>query len=324
MAPAFRTVDTTEIDADDLTCVVTYRPQLAALQRSIAAAGVLTPLQLRARDGRERLQLISGWKRLLACQQTGHMQVPALIYDADELSDEAALLLAVHENLGCRSLNAVEKGRVLQRLREQFHYAADELVKTWCPRLEVAPRLDALEAHCTLTTLDEALQDAVVANTLPLETALWIGEQEAADRQVLLPLFTDLKLGQNRAREFVNLIDEICLRDGCSVVQLWAELELADILRDTDLPGPQRIEHLRRQLRTWRYPMFRAHEEQLEAARRALRLPSQISLQPPPYFDGSQYQVSFRFSSREELQAYAQKLLDSASAEALEVLLRLL
>lgn len=324
MAPAFRDVNLAEIDADDLTCVVTYRPQMAALQRSIAHAGVLTPLHLRQLDGRERLQLVSGWKRLLAVQQTGVLQVPALVYGVGELSDEAALVLAVHDNLGCRSLNAVEKGRVLQRLRERFHYAADELVKTWCPRLELAPRLEALEAHCTLLTLDETLQDGVIAHTLSLETALWIGRHEAVDREALLPLFADLKLGQNRAREFVNLIDEICLRDGCGVGQLWEDLELADMLINTELSGPQRVEQLRRQLRTRRYPMLSAYEEQFEAARRELRLPSQMSLQPPPYFEGSQYQVSFRFGSREELQTYAQKLLDSASAEALEVLLRLL
>lgn len=324
MAPVFRDVHLDEIDAADLTCVVTYRPHMAALQRSIAHAGVLTPLHLRGLAGCERLQLVSGWKRLLACQQTGHLRVPALVYDVGELSDESALLLAVHDNLGCRSLNAVEKGRVLQQLRQRFHHAVDELVKTWCPQLEIAPRVDALEAYCTLVTLDEALQEGVVDNTLPLETALWIGRQEAPDREVLLPLFAELKLGQNRAREFVSMTDEICLRDGCSVVQLWEELGLADILYDTALSGPQRVEHLRRQLRTRRYPMLRAHEEQFEMARRQLRLPSQISLQPPPYFDGSEYQVRFRFGSREALQTYAQKLLESASTEALEVLLRLL
>jgi hypothetical protein len=324
MAPAFRHVDLAEIDAHDLSCVVTYRPHLDALLRSITDAGVLTPLHLRALQGRELLQLVSGWKRLLACQQTGRKQVPALVYEVGELSDEAALLLAIHDNLGCRTLNAVEKGRVLQQLRERFHYPADELVKTWCPRLDVAPRLDAIEALCTLITLDEALQHAVIANTLPIETALWIGRQGVSDRELLQTLFTTLKLSQNRAREFVTLIDEICLGDQCGVVQLWEELALDDVLNDSDLPAPQRIEHLRRLLRTRRYPLLRAHEMQFEAACRQLHLPSQISLQPPPYFDGATYLVSFRFGSREELQAYAQKLLASASDEALEVLLSLL
>lgn len=324
MAPAFRNVDLTDIDTDDLTCVVTYRPDMAALQRSVADAGVLTPLHVRALDSRDKLQLVSGWKRVLACRETGHTHVPALIHDAGELSDEAAFLLAMHENLGCRALNAVEKGRVLQRLRQQFAYPVDDLVKTWCPRLDIPPRLDAFEAHCTLVTLDESLQDAVVAGHLPLETALWIGRQAAADREVLQSMFTQLKLGQNRTREFVALIDEICLRDECSVVQLWGELDLASVLSDPERSGPQCVEQLRRRLRTRRYPMFQAHEQQFETARRELRLPSQISLQPPPYFDGSQYQVSFRFGTREALQGYAQKLLDAAEAEALGTLLGLL
>ena len=324
MGAAFRHVDIAEIDADDLACVVTYRPQLTALQRSIADIGVLTPLHLRARRDRGQLQLVCGWKRLLACQQTGRRQLPALVYEADALTDEAALLLAAHDNLGCRALNAVEKGRLLSRLRDRFHYSVDELVKTWCPRLDLASRPDVVDAHCALTRLGEALQDAVLDGVLALDAALWMGRLEAPDREALLPLFTDLKLGQNRAREFVSLIDEICLRDDCRVAQLWEELALADMLRDPNLPGPQRIEHARRRLRERRYPKLRAHEEAFEAARRDLRLPSPISLQPPPYFDGSHYQVSFRFDSREALRAYAQKLLEASDAEALDALLKLL
>jgi hypothetical protein len=324
MAPAFRTVDIAAIDVDDFTYVVTYRPQMATLARSIADIGVVTPLHLRGLPGRERWQIISGWKRLLVCQQTGRMQVPALVYREGELSDHAALLLAVHDNLGCRELNPVEKGRVLSRLREACHDTVDELVKTWCPLLEIPPRSDTLEAYCMLTTLDDALQEAVSVYSLPLETALWIGQRDRAEREVLRPVFTDLKLGQNRAREFVGLIDEICLRDGCNVVQLWDDLGLADLLHDADLSGPQRIDQLRRRLRTRRYPLLRSHEERFEAARRQLRLPSPISLQAPPYFDGSQYQVAFRFGTREELQTYAQKLLDSASTDALASLLKLL
>ncbi len=324
MAPVFREVELTQIDADDVAWVVTYRPEMAALQCSIAEVGVLTPLHLRALDGRDKLQLVSGWKRVLACREAGYTHVPALVHDASELADEDAFLLAIHENLGGRGFNAVEKGRVLQRLRQLFEYPVDDLVKMWCPRLDIPPRLDTFDAHCTLITLDDALQHAVVAGRLPLETALWMGRQAAADRAALQSMFIQLKLGQNRAREFVALIDEICLRDECGVMQLWEELNLPGILSDPELSGPQCVEQIRRRLRTRRYPMFQEYEQSFESARRELRLPSQISLQPPPYFDGSQYQVSFRFGSRQELQTYAQKLLDATSAEALGTLLGLL
>ena len=57
---------------------------------------------------------------------------------------------------------------------------------------------------------------------------------------------------------------------------------------------------------------------------RRLRLPPQISLRPPPYFEGQQYQVTLSFGQRQELQQYAQRLLDAAQHEALDTLLELL
>ena len=44
MAPVFRHVPLTEIALDDHTFIVTYRPEMQALQRSVARVGVLTPL----------------------------------------------------------------------------------------------------------------------------------------------------------------------------------------------------------------------------------------------------------------------------------------
>ncbi len=324
MAPTFRHVACTEIALDDDTCIVTYRPQIQALAHSVARVGVLTPLHLRHVGDAPGLQIVSGAKRLQACQQAGQHHVPALVYSAEELSDEAAFLLAVHENLGCRGLNTVEKGRVLWRLQHRFRYPATTLIDVWCPLLELPPRAATLDAYCTLATLDEVLQAATVEGGLPLETALWIGRQTATDRQALLTLFTELKLGSNRAREFVTLIDDVCHRDGCAVAMLLRELGMAERLDDTSLSGPQKIEQMRHALRARRYPRLQAHERRFQEAVRQLRLPPQVSLQPPPYFDGHQYQVSFRFGTHEELQDYARRLLDAASAQALHELLTLL
>src|SRR5262249_7762932 len=153
-----------------------------------------------------------GSKRLLACQQSGHTSVPALVYSAAALSEQQAFLLAVHDNLGCRTLNAVEKARILWRLRQDFHITPATLMQEFCPLLDVPPRAETLQAYWSLATLEDALQAAVVEGTLPLETARWIGTHAAEDRQALLQLFTDLKVGSNRAREYATYIDEICQR----------------------------------------------------------------------------------------------------------------
>jgi len=84
------------------------------------------------------------------------------------------------------------------------------------------------------------------------------------------------------------------------------------------------MDRVRRMLRQARYPQLSTYEQRFQAATRRLRLPPQITLRPPPYFEGQQYQVTLSFSQRQELQHYAQRLLDAAGHEALDELLELL
>lgn len=324
MTPQFRNVTLSEIALHDRRLVITYRPEMQALERSVARMGVLTPVQLRQDAGATSLQIICGSKRLLACQQTGRTTVPALVYEASQLSQQEAFLLALHDNLGCRAFNVVEKARVLRCLQQDFAYPVSTLLQEFCPLLDVPPRTDILAAYCALPTLDEALQEAVVDGILPLETALWIGRQARDDRAAVLALFTGLKLGSNRARECITYIDEICQRDACSPARLLQQLDVLTVVSTPQLSGPQKIDRVRHLLRQARYPQLSAYEQRFQEATRRLRLPPQIQLRPPPYFEGQQYHVSLTFGRRQELQHYAQRLLDAADHEALDELLGLL
>lgn len=324
MPPQLREVALTDIALNDTTFVVTYNPDMPALVRSVSRMGVLTPVHLRQPAEPALLQVVCGSKRLLACQQVGRTTVAALVYDAAELTTEAAFLLALHDNLGCRALNAVEKGRVLRRLRDEWQYPASVLLQEFCPLLDLPPRPETFAGYCLLPTLDATLQAAVVEGALPLDTALWIGAQAPDDAVALLALFTGLKLGSNRARECATALDEICQRDACSAAVLLQRLGVFDVLGEAQRSGPQKIERVRQLLRQARYPHLSAYEQRFQEAVHRLRLPPQVSLSPPPYFDGQQYQVRFNFSGRQELQRAAQRLLEAAGHEALDELLTLL
>src|SRR4029453_16034312 len=127
--------------------------------------------------------------------------------------------------------------------------------------LDLPPRAETLEVYGRLATLEDALQTAVVEGSLPLETALWIGAYAAVDRQALLDLFTGLRVGSNRAREFVTYIDEICQRDACTPATLLQALGVPALLAEAQLAGPQKIESVRRVLRQARYPRLRSYAQ---------------------------------------------------------------
>src|SRR5690606_2697002 len=105
---------------------------LAELAESIRAQGVVQPIVVRPveRDagGETRYEIIAGERRWRAAQMAGLAQVPALIKD---IPDEAAVAVALIENIQRENLNPLEEARSLHRLVEDFdmtHQQAAEAV----------------------------------------------------------------------------------------------------------------------------------------------------------------------------------------------------
>jgi ParB family chromosome partitioning protein len=99
--------------------------ELAELQQSIEASGLLQPIVVRpgARGGYE---LIAGERRWRAVQQLGWTNVPAVVKDAD---DRTLLTLALIENLQRDDLSAIDEAVGYQRLLDEFGVPQQELAR---------------------------------------------------------------------------------------------------------------------------------------------------------------------------------------------------
>jgi ParB family chromosome partitioning protein len=89
---------------------------LAELAASIRAQGLMQPLLVRPIGG-ERYELIAGERRWRAAQMAGLDEVPALVR---EVPDEAALAMALIENIQREDLNPMEEAAGIQRLLDEF------------------------------------------------------------------------------------------------------------------------------------------------------------------------------------------------------------
>jgi len=74
--------------------------------------------------GEELFELVAGERRWRAAQRAGLREIPALI---KELSDVESAELALVENVQREDLNAVERGRGLRRMSEQFGLTHEEV-----------------------------------------------------------------------------------------------------------------------------------------------------------------------------------------------------
>ena len=91
--------------------------ELAELETSIRAAGLLQPITVRPSPTSRGFELIAGERRLRAATRLGWTEIPAIVRDAD---DQALLSLALIENLQRSDLNPVEEAEGYQRLVQEF------------------------------------------------------------------------------------------------------------------------------------------------------------------------------------------------------------
>jgi ParB family chromosome partitioning protein len=214
------------------------RPEtLAALAESIRSQGVIQPIIVRslegaAAGGAHRYEIIAGERRWRAAQQAGLSEIPAVIR---QVPDEAALAMALIENIQRENLNPLEEARALERLIAEFGLthaqAADAVgrsraaVSNLLRLLELAPEVcEQLEkrelemGHArALLALSHRRQQIEVA-ALVARKGLSVRETEALVRRMTEPAAPAAQApGKSSDPNIQRLETELAERLGASV-----------------------------------------------------------------------------------------------------------
>ena len=103
------------------------REALEALADSIAAYGVLQPIIVRENEDVEgTYEIIAGERRWRAAKMAGLTEIPAVIFDGDDLK---AAQVALIENIQREDLNPVEEAFGYGALIEKFNLTQDQVAK---------------------------------------------------------------------------------------------------------------------------------------------------------------------------------------------------
>ncbi len=98
---------------------------LEELAESIKAQGVMQPIVVRSIGG-GRYEIIAGERRWRATQLAGLDKIPAVIR---EVPDEAAIAMALIENIQRENLNPIEEAVALKRLQDEFELTHAEVAQ---------------------------------------------------------------------------------------------------------------------------------------------------------------------------------------------------
>ena len=124
--------DVSELQHLTLDCIQRgkYQPRgamdpssLEELAQSIKAQGVMQPIVVRL-IATNQYEIIAGERRWRASKLAGLATIPALVRN---VSDEAAIAMALIENIQREDLNPVEEAIALQRLQKEFELTQQEV-----------------------------------------------------------------------------------------------------------------------------------------------------------------------------------------------------
>jgi ParB family transcriptional regulator, chromosome partitioning protein len=168
---------------------------LAELADSIRSQGVVQPIVVRvlgASDGGEsqRYEIIAGERRWRAAQMAGLTEIPAVIRD---IPDEAAIAVALIENIQREDLNPLEEARALTRLITEFglthQQVADAIgrsragVSNMLRLLELAPEVCELLEKRTIEMGHARALLALSARRQQTEVALLVAKKSLSVRE---------------------------------------------------------------------------------------------------------------------------------------------
>jgi ParB family chromosome partitioning protein len=148
---------------------------LKTLAESIKTQGIMQPILVRQLSD-ERYEIIAGERRWRASQMAGLKEVPVLVR---EIADEAALAMALIENIQRENLNPLEEAQGIKRLIDEFAMTHEKAAAS------VGRSRVAVSNLLRLLTLSEPVQDLIMHGKLDMGHARTLVGLDGA-QQVML------------------------------------------------------------------------------------------------------------------------------------------
>jgi ParB family chromosome partitioning protein len=207
---------------------------LQELTNSITQQGVMQPIVVR-KIATDKYEIIAGERRWRATQQAGLESIPAIIRS---ITDEAAIVMALIENIQREDLNSIEESRALIRLQDEFQLTQQQVADA------VGKSRSAVTNLMRLASLESAVQKQ-----------LELGEIELGHAKCLLALSgnTQVMAGREIAansmsvRQTETLVKRIHLSGSVMPVEKTKQAD-PDILRiqqelSEKVGAPVKIQH---------------------------------------------------------------------------------
>ena len=300
----FQTVPLDRIDLQVDTFRITTRSEVDELAVSIQYDGLITPPILLQKPA-SVYAVVSGFRRVLACQKLGCSDILARILDS-ETDPLDCLRLAIAENSLQRQLNLIEISRAIQKLSSSFDGPVQMAEAAATLGLPTNPSiLTKIKGLCLLPS---PVQQSILNDAISLSMADELGKLDSDSAVVFARLCDGLKFSLSKQKEILTMVVEIARRENSDVRQVMNDPKLKRIIHDENLDRTQKGRQIRALLKQWRFPRISEAEKNYRRHQKQLKLGNDIKLIPPKDFEGTIYTLILNFKNIAHLAELRKKL----------------
>jgi len=290
-----------------------FDPQPIA--RSIEAVGLINA-PLVERDSRGRVEIVSGYRRIMALKRLGWKKVPCKDISGAAASQLDLFLVGLHENLSTRPFNTVEKAMVLSRLSTWM--PEDEIIELYMPLLGLPRHRPTFQIYTALERgLDTRAKLSLAGGRLSLKAAGMLLDTDEKSRKALIEWIINLNLNFNQQLQFIDMILDLSYNNKCPIPAVLEDDPFKSFISDRPLNLPQRAKALMREIRKLCFPRLAAAERSFKATLSRLNLPDGVALQAPAYFEAPDYLLQVRFKKGRELREKLRALSEMTEMDQL-------
>ena len=309
-------LDLSSVNFEDDSFFIGRSGDLSSLKKSISQLGLINPPVLRKKG--DFYQIISGRKRLLACKDLNIDEIPSVIYELDELSDEKCLEVIYIDNK--ERISDLELAELIFKYKEVSELNDRDFIQEVLPKFGIPPSRKHYDRYLSLASLNEEVKNAFYAEQITIEQALLLSEIAEADSRILLNrAILPYKLNNNESRQVISDILDSALRERSSIFEVIDELE-SKINTEDNLGKTE----FRRHARIKRFPELSKLQEKFDEKLKELELPSNINILHHPYFETNELEMRLKIKSSEELAQILETLGKNLNQGSFDELLSLI
>lgn len=273
-----------------------FESDVAKLADSIKEVGLVNPPILRS--GNDQLDVVCGFKRVLACKSLGVFEIDTMIYKTDELPDEKCLWFSLIDNARPGVMSAVESAIALKKFADHG-YGSDRLAREIAPHLGVPASRRYVEDCIQLLSLDKEIVHAIHNGSFGVEQAFCLLHIDEESQLPMFRVLSSCRANLNETRELVSLVPDVAAMKNLTVSE-FIEEEIAPIMKD-ESPPRRKLQRLRDHLTRARYPRLTAAESAFERVMREMNLDERCRISAPKHFEGGEITVTIRAESADKL-----------------------